>query len=336
MSLIVTPGQLTHRAELYHQLGSLMNAGVGLIQALEMICRSPPSRSFREPLTRLIASLTEGATLAESMLRLGRWLPAFDLALVQAAEQSGRLPESFRLLAGYYNERAQLARRVLADLAYPLFILHFAICIFPVSGLVNLVTHFDVFGFLRSKFIVLAPAYAAVILLLVAGQGQRGEAWRANVERLLRWVPVLGPARRHLALARLSAALEALISAGVSIFDSWELAAAASGSPALRRAVHGWYRALRAGETPAELLARTGEFPELFANLYHTGEISGQLDDSLRRLHHHYQEEGSRKLHLFAQWVPRLIYLAILLAVAWQIISFWAGYYNNLFQQINP
>src|SRR5207253_10444765 len=127
-----------------------------------------------------------------------------------------------------------------------------------------LVTHFDVFGFLRAKFTLLAPAYAVVFLLLVAGQGQRGETWRAGVERLLRWIPILGSARRHLALARLSAALEALISAGVSIFDAWELAAAASGSPALLHAVHGWHRALRSGETPAELLARTTEFPELF------------------------------------------------------------------------
>ena len=334
MPLIVTPRQLTQHAELYHQLAQLMSAGIGIIQALEMVRRSPPNHSFRQPLTRLIASLTEGATLTESMLSLGRWLPSFDLALIQAGEQSGRLPECFRLLAGYYNERAQLARRVLADLAYPLFILHFAICIFPISQLIHLASHFDVAGFLWAKFILLAPAYAVVFLLIAACQGKRGESWRSNVERALRWVPVLGPARRHLALARLSASLEALINAGVSIFDSWELAAAASGSPALRRAVHGWYDALRAGQTPAELVAHTSEFPELFANLYNTGEISGQLDDTLRRLHHHYQEEGSRKLHAFAQWMPRLIYIGIMLAIAYQIVSFWAGYYNNLFQQL--
>lgn len=334
MSLIVTPRELTRRSELYQQLASLMSAGVAMIQALEMIGRNPPARSFRQPLTRLIASVTQGATLTEALLGLGRWLPSFDLALIQAAEQSGRLPECFRSLANYYIERAQLARRVLADLAYPLFILHFAICIFPISQFVRLVTQSEVFGFLGAKFLVLAPAYAMVFLLIVACQGQRGERWRANVERALRWVPVLGAARRNLALARLSAALEALVSAGVSLFDSWELAAAASGSPALRRAVHGWQGALRSGETPAELVARTSEFPELFANLYQTGEISGRLDDSLRRIHLHYQEEGSRKLHSFAQWMPRLIYLAILLAVAYQIVSFWAGYYNNMFKQL--
>jgi len=72
MSLIVTPRQLTQRAELYHQLASLTSAGVGMIQALEMVRRNPPSRSFRQPLTRLIASATEGSTITESMMCLGK------------------------------------------------------------------------------------------------------------------------------------------------------------------------------------------------------------------------------------------------------------------------
>jgi type II secretory pathway component PulF len=71
----------------------------------------------------------------------------------------------------------------------------------------------------------------------------------------------------------------------------------------------------------------------LFANLYRTGEVSGQIDQTLDRLHHHYQEEGSRRVHLIAQWLPRLIYLLILIAVAIQIIGFWTGYYDNILRQ---
>ena len=182
MSFIVTPRQLNQRAELYHQLASLLTAGVGLIQALEMVRRSPPSHAFRAPLDRLDANLTAGATLTESLSSLGSWVPSFDLALIQAAEKSGRLPESFRLLANYYSERAQLARRVLGELAYPLFILHFAIGIFPVSQFVQLATHFDVFGFARAKFILLAPACASFDQY--SGFEERGEDFRRLVHGL--------------------------------------------------------------------------------------------------------------------------------------------------------
>jgi type IV pilus assembly protein PilC len=335
MSLIVTPRQLTRRAEFYQQLASLLTAGVGVIQALDMIQRSPRSWSTREPIKRVISGISQGATFAESVLSQGRWLPTFDLALIRAAEESGRLPESFRLLAGYYTERAQLARSVIARIAYPAFILHFAILVFPPSQLGQLVLQGNVAAFLWSKLQLLLPGYALLFLIAFACQGRHGESWRSFVEKILHGIPVLGQARRNLALARLSAALEGLISAGVSIIDAWELSADASGSPTLRRAVRPWRNAIQSGDTPGELVNQTRVFPELFANLYHTGEVSGQLDDTLRRLHNHYQEEGSRKLQTFAFWVPVLIYLAIAIAIGAWIIRFWMGYFQGITEQIN-
>jgi type II secretory pathway component PulF len=223
----------------------------------------------------------------------------------------------------------------LAGLAYPLFVLHFAVLIFPTSQIVELLRTFDLFAFVLQKLMLLVPAYAVVFLLLLAGQGQRGEPWRALVEWMLHRVPVLGAARRSLALARLAAALEALINAGVSILDGWGLATAASGSPALGRAVAAWKPRLDAGETPGELVGQTAGFPELFANLYHTGEVSGRLDESLRQLHAHYLEEGGRKLQRFAEWLPRLVYLVVALAVAYQVVAFWTGYYSGILQQFD-
>jgi type II secretory pathway component PulF len=106
------------------------------------------------------------------------------------------------------------------------------------------------------------------------------------------------------------------------------MAATASGSPALRRTVLGWRPLVNGGQTPAEAVSASSNFPELFASQYGTGEISGKLDDTLRRLHAYYQEEGSRKLHAFSRWVPRAIYFCIVLMIAYRIISFYTGYFN--------
>ncbi len=67
MPLILTPGQFTHRAELYHQLAQLTSAGIGVVPALEQIKRNPPARSFREPLQHFLDELAKGRTLAESL-----------------------------------------------------------------------------------------------------------------------------------------------------------------------------------------------------------------------------------------------------------------------------
>src|SRR5262249_38393165 len=156
----------------------------------------------------------------------------------------------------------------------------------------------DLIGFVMAKCAILIPFYGVIFLLLFNGQAKQGERWRSWMERILKTVPLLGAALANLALARLSMALESLLNAGVSVVEAWPLAAAASGSPALRRTVLAWSPNVEAGQTPAEAVRESGAFPDLFTNLYSTGEISGRLDDTLRRLHQHYQEEASRKLRL--------------------------------------
>src|ERR1041385_6462024 len=73
MPLIITPGQLKQRAEFYHQLGQLTGAGLGLLRALEQLKRSPPARSYREPIQRLLDQLADGYTLNESLQRVSHW-----------------------------------------------------------------------------------------------------------------------------------------------------------------------------------------------------------------------------------------------------------------------
>lgn len=325
MPLLVTPKQLSQRAEFYHQLSQLTAAGISLPQALTSLQRAPPARSFRQPLTRLLEELARGETFSEALQKLGRWLPAFDIALVQAGETSGRLPACFKLLADYYQERSLLIRQVISDLSYPLFLFHFAILIGPLPTLIQ---SGNVLAYLRQTLGVFLPVYGAAGLFLFAAQGRHGEKWRGLMEGVLHRIPLCGAAQRSLALARLSAALEALLTAGVSIIEAWELAATASGSPALRRTVLAWKPEVLAGETPAEAVNRSREFPELFANLYRTGEITGQLDQTLIRLHQLYHEEGSRKLRAIAAWTPKLIYFGIVFMIAWRVVSFYKGYFD--------
>jgi type II secretory pathway component PulF len=327
MAIIVTPKSLGQKAELYHQLGALTNAGVGLPQAIQTIQRSPPARSLLPVLTRLSQSLESGCTFTESLRQSRHEIPDFDLALIEASELSGRLDGGFQLLAEHYRGRASMMRAVISDFLYPVFVLHAAILIFPFAE-----------AFLSGNWgsyaiRVLGPLgtiYATVFALLYVCQGRHGESWRAALERISRFIPVIRSARQAWALSRLSVALEALISAGVSIIQSWMLAANASGSPLLRQTVHGWNAALEGGRTPGELVTQSSEFPEMFASQYQTGEISGKLDQVLKRLHTYYLDEATRRTRLLAQWMPRMVYLGLMLVIAYRIVMFYTGYFNQL------
>jgi type II secretory pathway component PulF len=330
MPLIITPGQLNRRAEFYYQLAQLTSAGLTLMNALEHLKQNPPTFSYRVHIRNLLDDLKAGYTFSQSLDREKGWLPAFDIALLHAGEHSGRLDSCFRLLSDHYLDRARLARQMIGDLAYPLFLFHFAIFVFAFVGSF---ASSNWMGFVWRTFGVLIPLYVLFFAVAYAAQGRHGERWRSWVERFLRPFPVLGTARHCLALSRLAGALEALLSAGVTVIEAWELAATACGSPMMRRTVLAWRPLVDAGQTPAEVVSSSSRFPSLFANQYTSGEISGKLDDTLKRLHQYYQDEGTRKLHYLAQWTPRMIYLMVALGIGFWVVHYYMNYWNNLWKQ---
>ena len=330
MPLLISPRQLEQRSDLYHQIGSMISAGLRLHQAVETLVKHPPSRSFRKPLRNLMSQLEQGETFVGSMAATGTWMPTFDLSLLEAGEKSGRLEQCLRLLSDYYREQASLMRSVLSSLMYPVLVLHFAVFIFPINLFTGLILKGETLPFLLQKLEFLVPIYGIVLFLIYASQGERRESWRAGVERAFRFVPMLGSALRKVALARLAAALDALMAAGVPIFEAWELAAAASGSPELKRAVLAWRPEVESGVTPSEAVRQSGVFPETFASLYHTAEISGQQEDALQRMRKYYYEQGLGELRLLSKWGPMLIYFCVMLYAAVQIIQFYSHYYSQL------
>jgi len=314
----------------------MISAGVPLIRALEMAVNNAAIRTSRKTLFGLIEQLQAGHTFSDSMVRVHGWLPEFDVALLSAGEESGRLDSSFKLLATYYATRASVIRDTIAGMIVTIATLHVFLLIFPLGllvacaqGIIN-GNYSDCIPFLMEKIIVFGSIYGAVLFFIFAGQGKRGEHWRSVVESFTRMIPILRVARKNLVLSRLAASLEALVGSGVSIVKGWKLAAAASGSPRLNHDVSGWAEDLENGATPAELVARTRYFPEMFANLYHTGEVSGKLDDTLGRLQKFYQEEGFRTLRLFTRVLNGTIYGLVVLLVAYNVIHFWVSYFNQI------
>ncbi|MBM3875991.1 MAG: hypothetical protein FJ386_04625 [Verrucomicrobia bacterium] len=375
MAIVFLPGQLASRAELYHQARALTVAGVPLVKALEMLKKSPPSYGDRKPIGTVLESIQLGSTFIDGLRQTRGWLAPFDLSLIEAGERSGRLDQCFHILEKVYNQRAVLARKVLSGLWYPALVFHMAVFIFPLPAFLRPEGAITADQYLIQALTPLVCAYALIIALVLAGQSRWGQLWRALLEKACRWSPVTylvvagglfllstvvpgadgwfwnwlfvgpavawllylaGQAWKHLALARLAMSIEAMLSAGVNLVHSWEMGSKAAGSPALGRAVEKWLpRVSQGDESPGEVLPDCSEIPEMFANLYHTGEISGQLDDTLVRLQDYHQEEGTRKMEAVAEWTPRVVYAFIALMIIKMIFALAGGYMNTIGNIIN-
>lgn len=320
--MILTPKRIEQRAEFYRQVSTMMDAGLSLIQSLQILNRPHHFRMFAQPISRLLKRLEQGATFTEAAASI-RWVSDFDLALFDVGEKSGRLDACFRLLAEFYHQRAKALRKAIGHLLYPLFVVHVAILLFPFPELF-LTGNFSRYLIQIGSFFV--PLYSLIFIVMYLSQGQHGTLIRSILEKVFAQVPLLGMGQKALSLSRFCLSLQSLLNAGTNMGQAWRLAANASGSPQLQREVASYEMQIEKGKTPGELLSHSRFFPEMFVSTYQNGEISGRIDTNLKRMHTHFQDEGFGKLELFAFWFPWLIYLFILMGVAFHILRSFPFY----------
>lgn len=330
--MIFSPQQLDRKARFYRELGQMTDAGITLQVALKSIARHSRDSATKSAVSNMLSAIDSGESFGAALLLAKGWAPVFDVALLGAGEQSGRLPACFHKLSSYYEERSRLLRQLLASIAYPMLLVHAAILIFPVSEISKLVQEGGMFRFLSGKLLLLLPLYLVAGGLVYLAQSNRAEGIRSFIDALLNRVPVLGAARSSLAMARLCLSLEALTAAGTDVIRAWELSAAASGSPRIQRAVRSFRPSLESGQTPAELVSMSSVFPEEFAQQVHSAEVSGKMDETLGRMHRYYEDNGSRQSRMAVGLGAGIVFGVVVLAVAYQVVQFWSNYYGQINQ----
>lgn len=324
MIRLPAPSALAHRAELYDQWATLLTSGVPMLRALAVLRRSAFVPRYRRMLGRLRARLEDGESLPDALVPERNLIPPFELALIRTGDRTGRLDVCLKELSEQCRLRAKWMQQGVNASAYPVLLLAFCLVLFPVGLITAIVTEGDWMPFLVHKAQVIGVisfgALAVTLLLTVVPLAH----WiRALWERVVSGVPVLGRALHERALARLVLALDAQLNAGIGVVDAWPAAGEASGSIRLRDEVGSWRERLEDGQLVSQALEASRLFPDLFTESYRVGEISGKLEDTLRRLRRHYEESSAHRMEQLAIWTPRLLYFATLLYVAMSVLGGW-------------
>ena len=127
--MIVSPQQLDRKARFYRELGQMTDAGITLQVSLKSIARHARDSRTRSAIASISQAIDSGDSFGSALLRTKNWVPVFDIALLGAGEQSGRLPACFQKLALYYEDQARLLRQLMASLAYPVLLVHAAVLV---------------------------------------------------------------------------------------------------------------------------------------------------------------------------------------------------------------
>ncbi|HEY1506411.1 MAG TPA: type II secretion system F family protein [Stellaceae bacterium] len=322
------PHRASHRAArpkslifLTQQLGMLIQAGLSLDRALEMVLTLVERQDEQESIRAVLDRVRGGSTLADAMAAQNGLFPAYYIGMVRAAEASGSLDTTLHYLAELL-ERADAAReQVKSALIYPLLVL--------ATGAGSIAVLFE---FVIPRFRPLfegagttLPLMTQIVLgisdvmqndslFVLVGLLLLWMLWRRHIgspEGRKRWhrrilkLPLLGALVVKTEVSRFGRTLGTLLRSGVSPLNALLITQETISNLALRDALAGVVDSVKEGKGLAEPLSQTGVVPTLAVNLIRVGEETARLDDMLLKVADIYEQETKRGVdRLLALLVP--------------------------------
>jgi len=311
---------LRQKQSLYHSFGQLIRSGVpipGALQGLAATC----SGAERRLIKRLNQAVAAGKTLGQAFAAERPDVSELEIGVVAACEKSGRLEFGMTQLASYHGALAAARENILKQCAYPGFVLLFGVFVPPLK---DLIVGGNVLAYLKATIgpLILVAGILLIFYLLYTILRDSG-ANSATFDSFLRLIPKVGKIRRAFATSRFCATYGMQLDAGINVLDALEAAQRSSLSGLMQRAVRNTIPEVRNGLQVGPLLAASGAFPEPMTRALLVGEQTGQLDEELTRMTKEYQEEAVARLQTLAFWIPKLLYSAVVVYVAYRIIKMY-------------
>jgi len=307
------------------QFSVMIDAGLPLVQCLEILAGQQENKTFQKVLTGTRSAVESGQTLSASMRQFDKVFDPLYVNMVEAGETGGILDIILQRLSTYIEKNVKLKRAVKSALIYPIVVLSVAAAVITLllwkvvpifatlfvslevalplpTRIVIALSHFvgSIFGFLA-----LVAVIAGLIGLRVWYRTEKG---RYAIDAALLKLPVIGILLRKIAVARFTRTLGTLISSGVPILEALDITARSAGNAIVERALLQTRKALEAGRTLADPLRETEVFPGMVTQMISVGEQTGAMDTMLQKIADFYEDEvDSAVKDLLAAMEPMMI-----------------------------
>ena len=289
------------------QFSVMVDAGLPLVQCLELLAKEEPDKRLALAITRVRSDVEAGASLADALQKQPHAFDVLYTHMVAAGEAGGILDTILQRLATYIEKQAKLKSQVRSAMIYPTAVLSVAaMAVFVILWKV-IPTFTTLFEGLNakmplptriviwaSKALIVAMPFLIGFMVMATWVFRRYYATpngRMRVDGMLLKVPLVGKIFRKIAVARFCRTLGTLTSSGVPILDGLDITARTAGNAVIEAAIKVVRTRIERGETIAAPLKATGVFPNMVAQMIGAGENTGALDTMLGKIAEFYEEE---------------------------------------------
>lgn len=321
------------------QLATLLGAGVTLVEALTALVDQIEKEKLKRVVSDIKQQVNEGRSLGDAMNTHAKVFGNLYVNMVKAGEHSGALDSVLLRLAEFTEGQAKLRQKMMGTMMYPaiMMVIGSGILVLMMTVVVPKITKvFDsikatlpwttrllifVSNTLQDWWFIIFPLVGAVIagfVMYIRSPG--GKPWW---DRTTLKFPVFGPLIRMLSIARFSRTLATLLKSGVPLLNAMDIVRNIMTNSVLADVVEKARDAIREGESIANPLKRSGEFPPLVYHMVSIGERSGQLEDMLVSVADSYEQQVDVRIGALTSLIePLLIVMmgAVIAFVAFSIL----------------
>ena len=291
----------------FRQFSVMIDAGLPLVQCLEILAANQENMTFQKTLTGVRTAIEGGSTLANAMRQYPKVFDDLPTNMIEAGETGGILDTILQRLAVYVEKSVKLRSAVKSALIYPCSVIGIAVLI--VAGLLKFVV--PIFANLFVGLGVALPLPTRMVMKLseIVGafwwvglgglvalffgirqlrKDPRGRLW---TDRLLLNTPVVGMLLRKIAVARFTRTMGTLITSGVPILEGLGITARTSGNAVLEQALLKVRKSIEEGRTIVDPLKESGVFPNMVTQMIGVGEATGAMDAMLQKIADFYEDD---------------------------------------------
>ncbi|MFO0751061.1 MAG: type II secretion system inner membrane protein GspF [Myxococcota bacterium] len=304
--------KLMELAEVTRQLSTLVKSGIQLVEAIGAISEQLENPYFKKTLAEVKRQVSEGSTFANALKKHPKVFSDLYVNMVGSGEASGTLDVVFQRLADVIESQVKLRGKLTSALMYPaiMMTLGFGIMmlmmVFVIPQMRELFTKMgaelpwltrfliSISDFLRTfwwlVFIVIGFSLAAF------DRWRRSEAGRPTFDRMSLKVPIFGTLVREIVIARFARSLATLLESGVPILTALQIVRAIVGNWVFGEALEQAKEAVKEGQSMADTLKKSGQFPSMVCHMISVGERSGQLEGMLNNVANSYEMQVDQKV----------------------------------------
>jgi len=291
----------------FRQFSVMIDAGLPLVQCLEILAANQENPAFQKTLTGVRTTVEGGATLANAMRQYPNVFDDLTTNMIEAGETGGILDIILQRLATYVEKAVRLRAAVKSALIYPVAVVSIAVLIvgallkWVVPIFANLFAGLGVALPLPTRITMGLSAFVqqfwwiflvgAVGLWFGIKQIRKHPQGRYYFDKVLLHLPAIGSLLRKIAVGRFTRTLGTLITSGVPILEGLAITARTSGNAVLEEALMKVRKAIEEGRTIVDPLRECGVFPNMVTQMIGVGEATGAMDSMLQKIADFYEEE---------------------------------------------